>query len=114
MTLVFSKLLDYQNKNFYDKHKTIILTTDTSKKEYEIFSVFTEKEDFDYLELSGLPGVEYYEHLLKLKNKSIYNTETPIDENSKVLVIQTCASENGCDNIAQYQVIVAKQVKKVK
>ena len=112
MTLVFSKLLDYQNKNFYDKHKTIVVTTDSSKKDYEIFSVFTEKDDFDYLELSGLPGSEYYEHLQKLKSKSIYDTGVAIEDNSKVLVIQTCASENGCDNIGQYQVIVAKQVKK--
>ena len=114
MTLVFSKLLDYQNKNFFDKHKTIVITTDSSKKDYEIFSVFTEKDDFDYLELSGLPGSEYYEHLQKLKSKSLYDTGVSIDENSKVLVIQTCASENGCDNIGQYQVIIAKQVKKVK
>ncbi len=112
MTLVFSKLLDYQNKNFFDKHKTIVVTTDASKKDYEIFSVFTEKEDFDYLELSGLPGGEYYEHLLKLKDKSIYDTGVTVDEGSKVLVIQTCALENGCDSIAQYQVIVAKQIKK--
>lgn len=111
MTLVFSKLLDYQNKNFYDIHQNIKITTDHGKKSYKIFSVFTEKDDFNYLDLSGFPGIEYYEHLLKLKDKSIYDTETPIDENSKVVVLQTCALENGCDNIAEYQVIVAKEVK---
>lgn len=111
MTLIFSKLLDYQNKSFYDKHQNISIITDHSKKNYKIFSVFTEKDDFDYLDLNGFPGMEYYEHLLKLKGKSIYDTGVSIDENSKVVVLQTCALENGCDNIAEYQVIIAKEVK---
>jgi sortase B len=111
MTLIFSKLLDYQNKNFYDDHKEIEITTDYSKRTYKIFSVFTEKEDFDYLDLNGFPGMEYYEHLLKLKDKSIYDTEVSIEENSKTIVLQTCALENGCDNIAEYLVIIAREVK---
>ncbi len=117
MTLVFSKLLDYQNKNFYDAHPEIEIFSDHGKKTYKVFSVFTEKEDFDYLDLNGFPGLEYYEHLLNLKKKSIYDTGVSIEENSKVLVIQTCSLENGCDNIAEYQVIVAKEVptpKKIK
>ena len=111
MTLAFSKLLDYQNKGFYDKHQSIYITTEHGKKEYKVFSVFTEKEDFDYLDLTGFPGIEYYEHLLKLKEKSIYDTDVVIGEDSKVIVLQTCALENGCDNIAEYQVIVAREVK---
>lgn len=110
MTLVFSKLLDYQNKNFFEKHQDIEVSSDHGKKNYKIFSVFTEKEDFDYLDLNGFPGMEYYEHLLKLKDKSIYDTGVTIEENSKVLVIQTCSLENGCDNIGEYQVIIAKEI----
>jgi sortase B len=111
---MFSKLLDYQNKSFFDDHKEIKVITDHSNKTYQIFSVFTEKEDFDYLDLNGFPGMEYYEHLLKLKEKSIYDTEVSIGENSKTIVLQTCALENGCDNIAEYQVIIAREVKNVK
>lgn len=114
MTLVFSKLLDYQNNNFYEGHSEIIIYSDQGKKTYKIFSVFTEKEDFDYLDLNGFPGLEYYEHLLKLKDKSIYDTGVSIEENSKVLVIQTCALENGCDNIGEYQVIIAKEIREPK
>ena len=46
-----------------------------------------------------------------LKEKSIYDTDVVIGEDSKVIVLQTCALENGCDNIAEYQVIVAREVK---
>lgn len=110
MTLIFSKLLDYQNKNFYAAHSDIRVYTDQGKKNYKIFSVFTEKENFDYLDLNGFPGSEFYQHLLELKEKSIYDTGVNIEDNSKVIVIQTCALENGCDNIGEYQVIVAMEL----
>lgn len=111
MALIFSKLLDYQNESFYKEHSDIKVYSDHGKKIYRIFSVFTEKDNFDYLDLNGFPGDEYYSHLSNLKDKSIYDTGVSIDNNSKVLVIQTCSSVNGCDNIAEYQVMVAVELK---
>lgn len=111
MTLPLSSLIKYQNKNFFDNHKTIFLRSDHGKKTYDVFSVFNDDgKSEDYLELSGFPGLEFYEHLLSLKEKSIYDTEVSIEENSKVIILRTCAIESGCGENPQYQVVVAKEV----
>lgn len=107
----FSKLLNYSSKNFYDNHSDINIYTENGKKTYKIFSVYREKEDFSYLDLNGFPGLEYYEHILKLKERSLYDTDVSIDEYSKTLVIETCALEEGCSYNPEYLVIVAKEVK---
>ena len=77
---------------------------------YDIFSVFTDDgKNESYLELTGFPGDEYYEHLLELKSKSIYDTKISIDKNSKIVVIRTCAIESGCMENPQYQIVVARE-----
>lgn len=107
----FSKLLNYSSKSFYDNHSDINVYTENGKKVYKIFSVFREKEDFSYLDLNGFPGLEYYEHILKLKDKSLYDTGVPIEDDSKTLVIELCALEEGCTYNPEYQVIIAKEIK---
>lgn len=111
-TLPFSNFVNYTDKNFFDNHPSITVGTDHGKKTYDIFSVFNDNgEDESYLELNGFPGLEYYEHLLSLKNKSVYDTGVSIDENSKIIVIRTCAIESGCMSNPQYQVVIAKENK---
>lgn len=111
-TLPFSNFVNYGDKAFFDNHPSITIGTDNGKKTYDIFSVFNDNgEDESYIELNGFPGLEYYEHLLSLKNRSIYDTNVSIDENSKIIVIRTCAIESGCMNNPQYQIVVARENK---
>lgn len=106
-----SKLLTYNSKSVYDDNSDINIYTENGKKTYKIFSVFSEKEDFSYLDLNGFPGTEYYEHILKLKNKSLYDTNVSIDEYDKIIVIEICALEDGCNYNSEYQILVAKEIK---
>lgn len=106
-----SNLYKYKDNSFYNDHSTINIYTEHGKRNYKVLSVFFEKEDLSYLDLSGFPGSEYLDHLLSLKSKSIYDTGVEVSNESKVLVIETCATEKGCDSDSEHLVVVAKEEK---
>ena len=108
--LPLSKLLDYKNEEFFKKHQNINVYTATGQKTYKIFSVYTESEDFDYVNLNGYSGLGYYEHLLKLKEKSLYDTGVGVDENSKIIIIETCALESGCSEKPVYHLVMGVEI----
>lgn len=106
-TLPFSDLKNYQNQEFFMKHKEIFIYTDEGEKVYKIFSSFNEDSDGDYLDLNGFTGMDYYEHLLKIKNKSLYDTNVSINDDSKVIVLRTSTGNQNQEGNIIYQVVVA-------
>lgn len=84
----YTNIKNYLNQNYYNNHSIIDLYTEESKRSFKIFSCFTETEDFDYTNLNSYNGLTYYEHLTKLKNKSLYDTGVEIDNNSRIIVLE--------------------------
>ena len=109
--LPLSKLLDYNDEKFFRKHTNINVYTDSGKKTYKVFSSYIEKENFDYINLKGYTGLGYYEHLLDLKEKSQYKTDVSIDENSRIIIIETCTLESGCDANPSYRLLIGVEDK---
>lgn len=95
--LPFVNLDKYVSKDFYDKHRVIYFYTDSGKMVYDIFSVYVEDSDFDYVNVSNFNGLTYYEHISKLKSKSNYDTGVLLSSNSRILILQTCNVESGYD-----------------
>ena len=108
--LPFNELIPYQEESFYQKHKDIYLYTSTNKYTYRIFSSYFEGIDFDYVNLEDFNGLTYKEHLYKLKNKSLYNVDIELDDNSKVIILQTCNIDTTSKE--KYQLVIGKQIKK--
>lgn len=108
-TLPFVKLNNYNNEDFYKDNKYIYLTDSTSKRKYEVFASYVETSDFDYVNLETFNGLTYGEHLNKLKNKSIIKTDVELDDNSKVLILQTCSFNDSINAIDKYQLVMAKE-----
>ena len=88
--LSFNVLNKYNDYNFYKKHSSLLFIHDNKIDKYKIFSSYIEKEDYDYLNLKNYNG-SYIEHLNKLKNKSKYLINTNLDDNSKIIILQTCS-----------------------
>ena len=90
---------------------TIKVTAENGKEKtytFQIFSSYVETSDFDYLNLESYNGLTWLEHLQKLKNKSQYQTDLSLEENKKVLVLQTCSFDAKYKNYRQkYRVVVA-------
>ena len=93
--LPFVKLDKYLNEKYYKKHKQIYFYTESGTRVYEIFSSYIEEDDFDYVNLNNYNGLTYLKHINKLKNKSVYNTNINLKEDSNIIILQTCNVESG-------------------
>lgn len=86
----FRYLRNYLDKDFYDKNKYININTDEKDFVYEIFSVFTIKDDYRYLDISFPLEKDFLNHLEYLKSKSIYGTSTSLSSSDSIITLQTC------------------------
>lgn len=110
--LPFKVLENYYNKSYYDENKYLYLQTDLNKYKYEIFSVYVEVSDWEYYnKMKFNTKDEYYNHILKLKNKSMYDTNVSVNEDDKILIIQTCSTKKEYSNYEnKFLLIIAKRV----
>lgn len=110
--LPFKVLENYYNKSYYDENKYLYLQTNLNKYKYEIFSVYVEVSDWDYYnKMKFNTKNEYYNHILKLKNKSMYDTNVSVNEDDKILIIQTCSTKKEYSNYEnKFLLIIAKRV----
>ena len=108
----FQELEKYYDKEYYDNHKYITLITENEVRTYEVFSVFVEVSDWSYMNLNFNNEGEYYNHLLKLKNKSFYDTGIDIRSEDEVMILQTCSyHKNYYEYSNKYLLIISRRVK---
>lgn len=108
LSLPFASLARYDDESFFYENNIIYLYTKEKTYTFQVFSSYVETSDFDYLNLESYNGLTWLEHLQKLKNKSQYQTGLSLEENKKVLVLQTCSFDAKYKNYRQkYRVVVA-------
>ena len=111
LNVPFSDLEKYYDKSFYDNNQYIYLEDEKGVGKYQIFSIFVETRDSNYLYLNFKSDSSWYEHISYLKNKSIYDTGVKVDATDDVLILQTCShSEDYAKYKDKYLVVVAKRV----
>ena len=105
----FKILENYYDKNYYDGHKYIYVTTNNVKKKYEIFSVFVEYSDFTYMNCTN--DSDYLKHLNKLKSKSMYDTNVDVSADDEILLLQTCSTHKDYAKYdKKYLLVIGKRV----
>ena len=107
----FKILEEFYDKDYYDNHKYVLLTTSTNKKRYEIFSVYVETSDFSYMDVNFASDKDYLEHLTKLKEKSMYDTGVEVTSDDEILILQTCSTHKDYRNYQKkYLLIILRRV----
>lgn len=107
----FKILENYYDEEYYHNHKHIYITTNTTKKEYEIFSVHIETTDFTYMNINFTNDEEYLNHINKLKEKSMYNSNLELTKDDEILLMQTCSTHKDYQNYdKKYLLIIAKRI----
>jgi len=107
----FKILEEFYDKEYYDNHKYVEITTSTMKKKYEIFSVHVETSDFSYMNINFDTDEQYLMHLEKLKSRSIYDTGIEISSDDEILILQTCSTHSDYRNYSKkYLLIVLRRV----
>ena len=88
----FSKLQNYLDEDFFDNNMDIVLTTKDGTINYRVFSVMLLDEDYFYTRLY-FDKDSWIEHLKEYQEKSLYKNNVTINEESKLLVLQTCSQQ---------------------
>lgn len=112
LSLPFSILENYNDIDYYNEHKYLILDVDGEEITYEIFSIYVATGNWDYMKVSFDSKAEWYSHLRNLKNRSIYDTGVDISSDDDVLILQTCSKNKEYSKYSKkYMLIIAKKVK---
>lgn len=111
----FKILENYYDIDYFNEHQYIELITSKEKKLYQIFSVYVEPTDYSYMQIEFDDTDSWYKHLMKLKQKSMYDTGNKIQEDDEILILQTCSTH---DDYKQYKnkylLIILRRIKNEK
>lgn len=110
---MFSDLIKYTDKEYYDAHKTIKITTNSSENEYTIVSVFKskvfykdEKNVFRFYQYYNLENEKQFnEYISNCKKLQLYDTGVEANYGDQLVTLITCEYSN--DN--GRMVVVAKK-----
>lgn len=110
---MFSGLMKFTSKSFWENHKTIEFDTLTDRNQYEVIAVFktvvyTDSEDsFKYYEFTDAEKAEEFnEYVAKCKELSMYDTGVTAEYGDKLISLSTCEYSHNNGRL----VVVAKRV----
>lgn len=109
----FDILENYYDETYLNEHKYIEIKTKNKIRKYEVFSVFVEPTDYSYMKVK-FEGNEYLEHLEKLKNKSFFDIDTKLSNDTNILILQTCSTHKDYLKYKKkYLIIVLKEIENI-
>ena len=110
---MFTGLMKFTDKSFWENHKTITFDTLTDRNQYEVIAVFktvvyTNSEDsFKYYEFTDAENAEKFdEYVAKCKELSLYDTGVTAKYGDKLISLSTCEYSHNNGRL----VVVAKRV----
>lgn len=111
ISMPFEILEKYYNKQFFQEHQYIKILTKETTRLYKIFSIYIETNDFDYMQTDFANKTTWLNHLTKLQNKSMYQTDTILTAQDNILILQTCSTHQAYRKYQKkYLLVVAKEV----
>lgn len=110
---MFTGLMKYRNKSFWEEHKAITFDTLTDRHQYEVIAVFktvvyTDSSDsFKYYEFTDAENAaEFDAYVAKCKELSLYDTGVSAEYGDKLISLSTCEYSRNNGRL----VVVAKRV----
>lgn len=86
----FTPLQNYKNKEFFDTHQIVEMSTLKGNYKWQIFTVYVTDTDFFYIDTNFEDVKEYKDFLNSVKEKSMYETNQSISESDTILTLSTC------------------------
>lgn len=96
----------FKNKWFNNQNNHYIkLSTKNTNSVWQIFSVYKIEPTTDYLQAKFNSTTAYEEFLNKLKNRSTYNFNTPLNYTDKIITLSTC-DDTGTKRVAVHAKLI--------
>lgn len=90
---MFSGLVQYKDKAFYEEHPIICFDTVDEPGQYQVIAVFrynTNNETFKYNEHLDMDEREFAEYVANCKSRSIYETGVTAEYGDMLITLSTC------------------------
>ena len=106
--IMFGSLKNSQSPSWYKNEANQIITFNTKSgdKQWKIFSSYKINVTEDYLVTSFNSDEEYQAFIDMIKSRSIYDFNTPVTTDDKILTLSTCATTN--TRIVVHAVLITK------
>ena len=109
--IIFTPLMKYLDKSFYNVHPAFYFITDTETREYQIVSVLNidlndKNDSLEFSKTEWRNKDSYSSFLESIKKDSLYDTGTDVSFDDKLMTLVTCDTRDGNKRV----VIIAKEV----
>ncbi len=86
----FRKLENFLDEEFFNNNMYILLQDDNGRKIYKIYAIKEVNSDYSHMRVK-LEGTDFLNQIKNLGSNYIYKRDIPYNEDSKILVLQTCS-----------------------
>ena len=110
----FRELENYYDKNYFEKNRYIYVRSADVINKYEVFSLFVETSDWTYTKVNFESDEEWLNHINMLKDRSWYDTGVEVNENDRILILQTCSHHKDYTKYKnKYFLVISKLVESI-
>ena len=95
----------YSNKDNY----VIKMSTETENTLWQVFSVYRIPTTSDYLQINFSSDQEYIDFLNKLQNRSVFDFNTSLNKDDKIITLSTCY--NDADKVVMHAKLIKYEKK---
>lgn len=93
---MFYSLKHYMDKQYFESHPFVHLTTPYEETVWEVFSFYKTGIDFYYIQTTFEDEEQFKSFITRIMEKSIHETEARVGANDKILTLSTC--DNNSEN----------------
>ena len=109
--IIFTPLMNYLDKSFYNAHPAFHFITDTETREYQIVSVLNidlndRNDSLEFSKTEWRNKDSYSSFLESIRKDTLYDTGTDVSSDDKLMTLVTCDTRDGNKRV----VIIAKEV----
>lgn len=87
---MFEGLTEFEDQEFYERHKTFTFDTIYESYEAEIFAVYNTTTDFYYIQTDFTSDEEFSTLLQEIESRSLIESNVEVGPEDKILTLSTC------------------------
>lgn len=100
---MFADLEKFKDEEFFEEHPYIYIYTPEKNYIAEVFSIYTTEDTSDSYDIFYNSDEEFLSYLTMVQNKSDFQRDVTLDENSHIVSLSTCSYErNGVASELRY------------
>lgn len=106
---MFHSLIEYRDKSFYNKHKTMVLRTPKATYNVEVFAACTIPANSSKYRFDFNNATDKQAYLNWIQNKTELKTDVSVTSSDKIVMLSTCTYEFDNARLVVYGKLVKKE-----